>query len=468
MRFLLILCLSLFCGSAYAGAYLGITVDSPTERSIMIAYKEAGKDNLIRTDLKSNNQSNPYIDIQEAVFAELRYGKEIIHIYLKPGDDLKIKFLAGAANSTLEFNGKGAENNRLIAEANNRFKSGGYYDYEVSYLNAKILYSYYDKAQHMSPREYFGLVQQKSEEAKQLISESWSKGSIDEEVLAYVSDDLKYTLETQKLGYLIINRKKLAPGDFKRLASHYGTPSPLGTGTDHLVDHPAYFNFAHAYAHWLFLPGDAESLGVELEYYNQIERGMTGKTKYMMLSRLILKVYEFENTTDLAAKKFNNLKKECPYPEYIEPIKELYAGDLVDIPESDAPNFKVIDENGNYGNLSDYKGQVVYISFWAHWCKPCINNFEKSASMRAQLKKMGVVLLNVTIDLDENVWKNAMSKHTIYGTNVMAYDVDGVKKLYGISTLPAYFIVDKRGKFAYLSDEENRDIMQEFRDLVNK
>ena len=81
---------------------------------------------------------------------------------------------------------------------------------------------------------------------------------------------------------------------------------------------------------------------------------------------------------------------------------------------------------------------------------------------------MGVVLLNVSIDLEDDIWKESLAKHNIYGTNVIAHDVPQVKRQYGLNTIPAYYIINKKGKFAYLSDEENRDLLQEFRDLVNE
>ena len=133
-----------------------------------------------------------------------------------------------------------------------------------------------------------------------------------------------------------------------------------------------------------------------------------------------------------------------------------------------APDIDMVDKNGNYVGLGNYKGQVVYISFWASWCKPCIEGFKKNKDLRKKLDEAGVVLLNVSIDKKEEAWKDAMIRHNPLGVNGRVVSLSDVAKNYDVSAIPLYHIVDKNGKFTYLSDNANRDILQEFIDLVQK
>ncbi len=467
---LLFLILGLYFLPANASTtYLNFEVEAPQKTKIQIKMKKPDSEefNIFMIDLKSDNKVSTVVEIQNATFADIQHDLDEFRVYLKPGDDIYIKFLANAAQTTLSFSGKGAKDNQLLADYESRYKTGGHWDYEASYIKTSVMYKNYERSEK-SPAEYYRLIGQENQEQLAFLLEKKNKEDISPNIIEYISNDIKYTYETQKIAYLIINQKRMGPGDFERVANHYQLKKDANTISVDLMNHPAYFNYVHAYAHFLFLPKKTNSVAVELQYYNKIDEHMSGRAKYYLLSKLIRNVYTYEGTTDLAKKKFAGLKKECPYEEYILAIEQLYGDLIIEMPDIDAPDFIVRDENGIGRSLSNYRGQVVYVSFWAHWCKPCIRNFEKSVQLRAQLKKMGVVLLNVSIDDLDEQWKTALAKHDIYGYNVIAQNVDEVKQLYGLSTLPAYYIINKKGKFAYLSDEENRDILQEFRDLVNE
>ena len=449
--------------------YLTFEVDNPTTDLIEIKVKKTGAEgyDIYRVKLKADNKVSTVIDLAENAFAEITLDQDDFKLFLKPGDDLVMKFTANSANSTLNFSGKGIENNQLIFDYESKYKSGGYWDYEASYIKTQILHKNYELA-NLSPSIYYKQLGEKNQEQLAFLLSKKDAININKELIDYISNDIKYTYETNKIGYLIINQKKMGPGDFQRVAKHYQLKKDANTLSLDLMDHPAYHNYMRGYAHFLFLPKKTNSVAVELEYYNNIEKNMSGRAKYYLLSKLMRNVYTYEGSTDLAKKKFADFKKSCPYPEYTQAVEVLYGELIIEMPDIDAPVFQIRDEVGTIRSLSSYKGQVVYISFWAHWCKPCINGFKKSEQLRAQLKKMGVVLLNVSIDLEDDIWKESLAKHNIYGNNVIAHNVDEVKRQYGLNTIPAYYIVNKKGKFAYLSDEENRDLLQEFRDLVNE
>ncbi len=131
-----------------------------------------------------------------------------------------------------------------------------------------------------------------------------------------------------------------------------------------------------------------------------------------------------------------------------------------------APNIEYVTNNG-MKNLSDSRGEVIYLSFWASWCKPCIENFKKYQPIREQLKAEGVRLVNISIDENLSSWEKALEKYDfIIGENGLANDINKTKLEFNITKTPDYHIINKAGEFVFLSDNYDRDIVAEFRAWV--
>ena len=132
-----------------------------------------------------------------------------------------------------------------------------------------------------------------------------------------------------------------------------------------------------------------------------------------------------------------------------------------------APDFEMTMEDGTKKNLSDFKGQVLYLSFWASWCKPCINSFEKYREMRESIEDLGVVMLNVSIDESDVNWRTAIEQVQPTGIHAkVGHDV--VRMPYQMYSVPLYEIVGKRGQFLYLSEDGDRDILGDFRGFLEE
>jgi peroxiredoxin len=114
-----------------------------------------------------------------------------------------------------------------------------------------------------------------------------------------------------------------------------------------------------------------------------------------------------------------------------------------------APDFTLQDGDGKSLKLSDLRGKVVVLNFWATWCGPCALEIPWFIEFEKQFKSRGLEIVGVS--MDEEGWK-AIKPYV--ASHKMNYRVllgnDSVGQLYGgVDSLPTTFIIDREGRLAF-------------------
>jgi len=113
-----------------------------------------------------------------------------------------------------------------------------------------------------------------------------------------------------------------------------------------------------------------------------------------------------------------------------------------------APDFALKDSNGQTVHLTDYKGKVVLLDFWATWCGPCKIEIPWFMEFEQQYKDHGFAVLGVS--MDEDGW--SVVKPYIQNMKINYRVVLGdeqVSDLYGgLDSLPTTLLLDRQGKIA--------------------
>ena len=115
-----------------------------------------------------------------------------------------------------------------------------------------------------------------------------------------------------------------------------------------------------------------------------------------------------------------------------------------------APDFTLTSTSGKKINLSDYKGKIVILDFWATWCGPCRRGVPDLVDIQKEFKNK-VVVIGISLD-DQRTMNNISPFMKQYGINYpIVYGTNKVVMDYGnIQAIPTSFVIDKDG---YIVDQ---------------
>jgi len=106
-------------------------------------------------------------------------------------------------------------------------------------------------------------------------------------------------------------------------------------------------------------------------------------------------------------------------------------------------NLQLTNLSGETKTIANYKGQTLFVNFWATWCKPCIEEFEFINKIKPQLEKEGMQFLFISDEPVETIKKFQTKKG--YNFNFLKADKTLVE--YGIYTMPTTYLVGKDGRY---------------------
>ncbi|MBT8082985.1 MAG: TlpA family protein disulfide reductase [Gammaproteobacteria bacterium] len=114
-----------------------------------------------------------------------------------------------------------------------------------------------------------------------------------------------------------------------------------------------------------------------------------------------------------------------------------------------APDFALRSSTGENLRLSEYRGDVVMINFWATWCGPCRQEMPLLDELYNRYQRVGFNLLGVNID-DDSRRAMQMVEELGVGFPVLFDAGKDVSELYNVEAMPVTVIVDRRGTVRYV------------------
>ena len=146
----------------------------------------------------------------------------------------------------------------------------------------------------------------------------------------------------------------------------------------------------------------------------------------------------------------------------IDNIKRTSIGNV-------APDFTLPTPDGKNVSLSDYRGKIVLLDFWASWCGPCMREMPNVVKLYKECKGKNFEIVGVSLDQKRDAWLNAVEKNKmkwIQVSDLKSWATAPVK-LCNVSAVPYTVLVDPDGKVIAL-DLRGEELIKKIKEVLKK
>lgn len=190
-----------------------------------------------------------------------------------------------------------------------------------------------------------------------------------------------------------------------------------------------------------------------LQYYRDSILGFVRDNPDSPASLIELEEYAHINDKDLKlfTSLYNNLTdrmKILPTAKRIYNTVEAENFAVNSLLGKSAPAFTQNDKDGKAVSLSDFKGHVTLLEFWASWCGPCREANPALVKIYQKFKGKGFKILGVSLDNNEKNWLKAIKDDKLDWDQVsdLKFWKNSAAELYHVVGIPTNFLIDENGK----------------------
>ncbi|MDZ4666349.1 MAG: TlpA disulfide reductase family protein [bacterium] len=417
----------------------GEVIQYAEQTSMIQYYATPFQNNLnqVEMTLDAKGRFETSITILENQVVNLFLGSDIVKIHVHPGDSIFVRIKHVNGKRSQEFYGTSADDAAWPEKQRNFFIQS----FESPTFSNTLLTAMGTK----SP-ELFKLYLDSVIDTKTAYLNKNSQ-NLSPKFIHWQKAEIKYEMECFRLNY---------PSWFY---------SMRGLPDQEVKVEPSYFDYLNEFAiHDSFSIG-SNQYRLWLKYYYMYELKKLKKpytaTDMFQLAKVyfrgeILKNFQLHLWADIilygqltdAQEMYPMVKAKMGNEDAFKILEKIYEEKLPFKTGADAIRFTLKSIDGQPVSLSDFKGKVVYIDFWASWCGPCLREVPAGEDLKKAFAGKEVVFLNISIDEDENKWRESVKSKGISGIHLLANSQNNpaVLEAYRIVSIPSYFLVGKDGK----------------------
>ncbi len=387
------------------------------------------------------DHENAFLEIfwvPSPVLATLTTARSSLPVFLEPGVSLHVAADGLRLPETAVFTGAGAPANNFLNDYRLEMEPG----LTRAYMN--------DMAKELPPERYLLFADSIAGEKMAFFEGHPNHGLLGRAFIVHFETQVKYEKYQQLLNYprlhQSLNRLDAPP----ELPGHYyNFLEEALSFEEERLNNLTYINFLLAYLDHRKETGQREfDPGASRHVINFHLAGdyLEGHPRYYIQA---MSVSREMNSGDMhqAMELYDDYMARSPVGDYrerlgreLERIEGLWAG-------RPAPDFTMTGIDGQEFSLSDYRGQVVYLKFWASWCGPCMRQVPPAAELKERMAgEDDLVFMYVSIDTDPAAWISQVERHGITGVHARTPGRErGVPALYHVRWIPTFYIIGRDG-----------------------
>jgi thiol-disulfide isomerase/thioredoxin len=441
--FLLVAIAMLGCGGPSTNTVtISGMVSNPTADEVEVFYYTdflMNKTETVMVKLDQDNGFSTNLPLESGQFVYVRLPRRTVMVYLLPGASVHLAFDAENPDAKAVATGDMAYESKFMIDYHN--------ESEREFARGLII----SRLSDMSPDEFVQYMQTVSQKKHAYLDEYPDLGLLNTEFTDIIKTNIAYDTYTLLLEYPMyiayFNPDKEPP------VLPEGYYDFLGEATrfdDSRLVSRSYVGFLSSLLNYNVQKQggdtDDEDAYFDMQYQIGVD-SFDGRSRDFILSQVVISALNFGDfeKAQLMYDKYIAVAQDADYKSLVrkefETILSLAKGNM-------APDFTLTDIDGKVVSLSDFRGQVVYLDFWASWCGPCMREFPHAKELKEKLRhQKDLVFLYVSIDTDEHAWRTTVAAHEIQGVHV---NVSGTKLgaplLYNVKGVPTFYIIGRNGR----------------------
>lgn len=444
-----ILCFLAFCNlSAQTRTVITGQITNPKSQAVSLSYPDYPllfnyEQSSFEAPLNESGSFKLSLNLVYPVKAALKNGEEYTALFIEPGDSINTTLDTKRFDESVKFSGKGAENCSYLAKH--------FLEFEDNSVPQKLPPPPMNAIKDLTPEKYLDYVDSIVQRELDFLQQNGDKEKFSRPFHHYAYGQIIYKAAIDKLRYPRLNdfqNERKEPGRLP--PDYYDFLERLSIPNDSALASEEYNNFLDEFLNYqigrLSRATVKEDRNWPVDRYFLAKLLYGGRSLYSELGLLVLKGLKFHRIEDFQ-EVYEDFMRRCPDEKLktfikiqYEKAKSLSAG-------NPAPDFTLQSNKGKMVSLSDFKGKVVYLDFWASWCGPCMYEVPFANKLMERFKGKDVVFLYVSLDEDLKVWEKTVREKEMGGVHLFAPGFENeVAKKYDVSAIPVHYIIDKSGK----------------------
>jgi thiol-disulfide isomerase/thioredoxin len=376
----------------------------------------------------------------------LRYDNKEVQIFMEPNDTLHLELDGMLFPYGIKIQGRAAANNQCLKTYREQFAEDTDPFHARLYGRDVYYYSIHEQLDQLmrsqTPAEFVNGLRREQMKKEEFLD---GQQNLTAGFKHYMTAEYYYDRLYKQLAYGHVYRGKHGLD-----SSFFYFVDSLQYFDDLALGHQKYREFLTA---WINYRCEGRPLADStnhkyLQQYYFAKSDLTGLSRYVLMAQLLNTAFK-KLEPEVVMPIYRDFLENNPYIELDKIAVDAYQQTQQFAPGSPAPNFSLQDIDGNYVSLRDFQGKVVYLDFWASWCRPCMKKLEEMKELEQNLANKNIVFLHINLDKSPEIWKNTVQTKKLPGLHLYNMTSAKVTEYYQVLSVPKFFLITKEGNFAF-------------------